>query len=208
MIRDFNIEWLEKSIYIPAQLFQSQITGAFIGDGTPVFAEIAAADVTAPLLASTGTGINHIMRVPYDLDRNHAVRFRVWTSINIADQDVETFTILYSALKAGGTIIDAATALDTVVPAYTFSANINSAEVTSFGAIKRGTLLDTTEFLALKVTLTFNTASNSEVSILGLEMRYTPRRTIGTRRNIVGGKRLDPTRPLGVIWQGTAQEGL
>jgi hypothetical protein len=208
LIRDFNIEWLEKSVYIPASTFQSQITGAFIGDGTPVFAEIAAADVTAPLLASTGTGLNHIMRIPYDVDRNHAIRFRVWWSNNTTDADVETPVLVYKALANGGVVIDAATALDTVIPATTFAATADTVTASGFGVIKRGTLADTSEFLILKVTCTFNTASNSELSIYGLEMRYTPRKTAGPRRNIVGGRRLDVTKPLGVIWQNTAQEGL
>jgi hypothetical protein len=207
MIRDFNIEWLEKKIYIPAQSFQSQVSGAFIGDGTSAFAEISSFDVTGALLASTGTGINHIMMVPYDLDRNHAIRFRVWWSNSTTDGDIETPTLVYKALTAGDAMIDAATALDTVIPAYTFNATANAMEVTDFGAIKRGTLADKTEALILKLTLTFNTASNSEISLMGLEMRYTPRKTAGPRRNILGGRRMKDTAPLGVILN-VKQEGL
>src|SRR6266851_7827049 len=167
---------------------QGQIAGVFTTDTTLNFAEIAAADITAPLIATTGGAVNHCLRVPYDLDRTKAIRFRVWWTINVTDADVETPVLTYAAIKAGAVIADAATALDTVIPAYTFNGTANAAEVTGFGVIKKGTLIDTTEFLQLKIATTFNTASASEISYLGLEIRYTPRKTVGPRRNLIGGR--------------------
>ena len=206
-VRDMNIGWLAKSIYIPAQSFQSQITGAFIGDGTPVFAEISSFDYCGVLLASTGTGINHVMRIPYDLDRGKQVRFRVWWSLNVTDADVETPTLTYALYTPPALLTDAATALDTVIPAYTFSATANSIEVTDFGIMNKNTITKNNEFIALKLICTFNTASNSEISLMGLEMIYSPRRTLGPERNIVGGRRLVTTAPFGTLL-ATKQEGL
>src|SRR5216684_1812279 len=154
MIRDKNTEWLEKAVYIPAQSFQGQIAGVFTTDTTLNFAEIAAADITAPLQTTTAGGINHCMRVPYDLDRSKAIRFRLWWTINVTDADVETPVLVYAAIAAGAVITDAATVLDTAIPAYTFNGTANAAEVTDFGVIKKNTLLNATEFLQLKVTTT------------------------------------------------------
>jgi hypothetical protein len=211
-IRDKNTEWLEKVVYMPMTTMQSQVSGAFIGDGTPVFAEISSFDYTGVLLAATGTGVNHIMRVPYDLDRSKAIRFRVWWTINVTDGDVETPTLVYNAQSAGTVGVDAATALDTPIPAYTFNGTANALEVTGYGVIKKNTLVAGnastagTEFLTLKLTVTFNTASNSEISLLGLEMRYTPRRTGGPEKNIRAGRRLVDGAPLSTVLN-TTQEG-
>jgi hypothetical protein len=208
MIRDFNIEWLEKKIFIPAQSFADQIAGAPIGDSTQPYTEIGATDVTTVLFTTGTSGFNHHMMIPYDVDINHAIRFRVWWTINVTDADVETPVITYVPFVAGTTVFtDTQTVLDTPIPAYTFGAVANVAEVTDFGAIKRKTLLSTHEYIALKVLLTLNTASTAEVGLLGLEMRYTPRKTGGPRRNIIGGRRLKTANPMGVLL-APAQEGL
>ena len=207
MIRDYNVDWLEKAVYMPMTTMQSQVSGAFIGDGTPVFAEISSFDYTGVLLAATGTGVNHIMRVPYDLDRGKQIRFRVWWTLNVTDADVETPTLVYNQQAAGTVGVDAATALNTPIPAYTFNGTANAIEVTGFGVINKNVILATTEFLTLKLTLTFNTASNSEVSFLGLEMRYTPRKMNGPERNLRGGRRLKVLSPLGVQLATSTTDG-
>jgi hypothetical protein len=73
--------------------------------------------------------------------------------------------------------------------------------------INRNKLPNTTAFLGLSVATTMDHASANEISIMGLEIRFTPRRTVGPRRNILGGRRLNTTYPLGVQLH-TSQEGL
>lgn len=206
MIRDFNMDYLEKRVYLPAQLFQTFITGAGISTGTPVFQQIAATGITGIRVNAANDAINTLWQ-PWDVDIKHAIRFRVWAS-STGTATGDTFKVLYTAILASGTtLIQPATALDTVIAANgAFVANTPVAS--PFGVLKRGTIADTTEFLALKVSSDMAGSASNASSILGLEIRYTPRKMVGPRRNIVGGKRLDVTRPLGVIWQNTAQEGL
>ena len=207
-VRDYNIDWLEKSIYIPAQSFQGQVTGAFISAGDPVFQEISTLGMSGVQIHTASDAIQTVVRMPYDIDRKHQIRFRVWWTKSSTDADVETATVLYSAIAAGGALVTPATALSTAVPAYTFGTTANCAEVTDFGIINRNTLADTSEFLGLLVSSTMTNASADEISLLGLEMRYSPRRTAGPRRNLLGAKRLRTGYPLGVQLAATTQEGL
>lgn len=207
MLRDFNMEWLEKRVFLPAQVFQTFVTGAGVAAGDPVFQEINASGVTGIQVAAASDAISTLW-MPSDLDITKQIRFRVWWSKNSADADQETVTVLYRAYVAGTTTIDVpASALSTPIPAYTFGTVANVLEVTDFGILNRNTLPNTTAMLGLNVASTMTTASTTEISIVGLEIRYTPRRTAGPRRNILGGRRLNTTYPLGVQL-ASAQEGL
>lgn len=142
------------------------------------------------------------------VDRKKQIRFRVWWSKNSTDADAETATVLYTPIVAGTTVIAApATALSTAIPSYTFTAVADTMEVTDFGIIARSTLPDTTAGLLIDVASTMTNASANEISIHGLEIRYTRRNTAGPRRNVLGGRRLDVSYPLGVRL-ATSQEGL
>lgn len=207
MIRDFNIEWLEKRVYISAQAFQTYVTGAGISAGNPVFQEISTFGYSGIQINQAADSISHAFMVPYDLDITKQVRFRVWWSKNSTDADAETATIVYKQLAEGGTLIAPATVLDTAVPSYTFSTTANAIEATGFGVINRNTILNTTAFLLLDVASSMTNASANEISIMGLEVRYTPRRTAGLRKNLLGGRRLLTAYPLGVQLHAS-QEGL
>ena len=207
MIRDYNISWLEKRVWIPAQAFQTYVTGAGIAAGDPVFQEISTFGITGIQVNQANDAISHVWMVPYDFDRSKQMRFRVWSTTSSTDGDAETFTVTYTILTASGTLVAPITALDTAIPALTLGATANALNVTDFGIINRNTLLSTTAFLNLNVACTMTNASANEISILGLEVRYTPRRTDGPRKNILGARRLLTTDPLGVRLH-TTQEGL
>ena len=207
MIRDFNIDWLEKRVWIPAQAFQTFVTGAGIAAGDPVFQEISSFGITGIQINQANDAISHVWMVPYDFDRSKQMRFRVWASSSSTDADAETITLTYSALTASGTLVAPITALSTAIPAVTFSATANALTVTDFGILNRNTLATDTAFMNLSVASTMTNASANEISLLGLEVRYTPRRTAGPRKNILGARRLLTAYPLGVQLHAT-QEGL
>jgi hypothetical protein len=207
LIRDKNIDWLERRVLLLAQDFQTFITGAGVSTGAPVFQQIAASGITGIQVNQASDAIATLW-MPSDIDRSKQIRFRVWWSKNSADADVETATVTYTAYVAGTTvIIDPATALSTAIPAYTFGTTANVLEVTGFGVINKNTLLTTTAMLGLKVASTMTTASANEINIVGLEIRYTPRLMNGPEKNLVGGRRLAIAAPLGVTLATTAATG-
>ena len=74
---DGEFRWRMKRKYISAQDFQTYVTGAGIGAGAPVFAEIAASAITAVDVNAAGDELGHFMPVPYDLDVKKHIYFRI-----------------------------------------------------------------------------------------------------------------------------------
>lgn len=207
MIRDFNIEWKEVRKLILAQEFQTFVTGAGVAAGDPVFQEINSSGITGIQVAAASDAIATIVSLD-EVDITKQIRFRALVSSSSTDADAETFTVTYTPLIAGTTVLIApATALSTAIPAFTFGTTANVPTFTDFGILNRNTLADTVFALSVGLASTMTNASTTEISLLGLEMRYTPRRTAGPRRNILGGRRLVTTRPSGVQL-ASAQEGL
>ncbi len=210
MIRDFNVEWLEARKLILAQQFQTFVTGAGIAAGDPVFTEQNATGISAISIAAAGDSVSTLLDI-YEVDITKQIRFRViWTQTSTTATDTVDWIVTYTPIIIDTTVlVDPVTALSTAIT--TGQASSGTADViqaSSFGVLNRNTLADTTSFLAVKVEAdAIGTFSADEVKFLGLEMRYTPRRTAGPRRNILGGRRLLTTRPLGVQL-ATAQEGL
>jgi hypothetical protein len=211
MIRDMNVTWLEKRVWLPvAGIALSETTTPTVFrtwvSSSSITAQVASSRVTNVVLTAQNDGLGWGMMVPYDLDITKQVRFRVHFT-QTADSGTVTFALAYTPIIAGTTVIAVGgTALDTVIPAYTTAlATDNVWLVTDFGIIKRNTLPDTTDALTLLLTCT-DATPNAGLGVLGLEMRYTPRRTQGQERNLLGGKRLVTNRPLGVQLN-TTQEG-
>ncbi len=210
MIRDFNIEWLEVKKLILAQQFQTYVTGAGIAAGDPVFTEQNATGISAISVAAAGDTISTLLDLS-EVDITKQVRFRViWTQTSTTATDSVDWLVLYTPIVLGTTVlVDPATALDTVIPAGNLSSGVADViQASGFGIINRNTIPNTAEYLAVHVEAdAIGTFSADEVKIVGLEMRYTPRRTAGPRRNILGGRRLNIAYPGGVQL-ATAQEGL
>lgn len=233
MIRDFNVEWLQKKIYIPIGSWSgtSQIKATPTGLGS--WGAAATTQMQAGAIGNYGAmplvaadAHNHLMMIPYDLDRRKQVRFRLLWSATTAAQ-AQTFTLTYAlhnlpsgALRASvgsasatpgatatGIITAAASALDTPIPATT-STGVNLLELTDVGIINAGSaaatpLTDQSYIIGIKVVIT---ATAGTAVLYGIEMQYTQRKTAGPRRNLRGGVRLDDH--LGTKWTDNRQEGV
>lgn len=210
MIRDFNIEWKEVKKLILAQEFQTYVTGAGIGAGAPVFAEIAASGISGFQINAAGDTAATLIDLQ-EVDITKQIRFRlIWTQSSTTATDTVDWIILYTPIVLGTTVlIDPATALDTVVPLANASSGVASVlQASGFGVINRNKIPNTAEYLAVSIEAdAIGTFSADEVYLMGLEVRYTPRRTAGPRRNILGGRRLHTSYPGGVQL-AAAQEGL
>jgi len=221
MIRDFNVEWLEKKKWIGITEFQGYagaLLSVGVGAGAPL--EISTFGIVG-LPMDVADDTSTIIALPDDLDIKKQIRFRVvYTQTSTTATDAATFILLYTQIQltdnvasvvdpAGTTLVFPATALDTAIPTLDLSSGVAyKCQATGFGVINRNTILETSSLLSINLELdAVTTYSADEVVVLGLEMRYTPRRTAGPRRNILGGRRLVDTRPLGVMLN-TTQEGL
>lgn len=220
MIRDYNIEWLEKRIFIPYNAIGGGISGIVdatdasedtalraFASATAKVTEIGTSDIAGLAIGADNDGVSGFIMAPYDLDIKKQVRFRVHFT-QTADSGTVTWVLTYTPVIAGTTAIAApTTALSTAIPAYTTALSTDNVWLVSdFGIINRDTLADTTTGLLFKLICTDDTP-NAGLSLLGLEMRYTPRRTAGPRRNVLGARRMNTSRPLGVQLHST-QEGL
>ena len=96
MIRDFNIEWLEAIEYIPAQAFQTYVTGACIAAGDPVFAEVAASGISGISIAAADDAISTYWHMGNRVDVSKQIRFRVALSTS-GGADAETPAVTYTA---------------------------------------------------------------------------------------------------------------
>jgi len=206
LLRDKQVDWLEKRIYLPLQAFQTFVTGAGVSDGDPVNQEISSFGFVGGQVNAAGDAWAHVMMVPYDLDRSRQVRVRVWFTSSSSDDDTPTWLVTYSALAEGGALVAPVTALDTVVAAYATAITANTVIATAFGVILRNTIGTTAAFLNWKVECdAVGGASANELSFLGLELRYTPRKMSGQEKNLRAGRRLLTEGPLGVQLHATQE---
>ena len=203
-VQDIGIDWLEKRIWLPAQRAQTYITGAGVAAGDPLFQEISTFGLTGIALAADGDAIAYLEQAPYDLDTRHQVRVRVIWSTSSTDVDTPLFTVTYSALASAAAIVAPATALTTDIVASTAPGAANTIEATSWGIIAKNTISDTALWLNWLVTCTTISGSANELSLLGLEIRYSPRKTLGPPKTR-GGWRLSATRPLSRLLHGTQE---
>lgn len=222
MIRDYNIEWLERKEFIPAWHFQTWVAtapsggatdlGGLVGAdaGAPVTVEIGTSGIAGAPIGAAGDMFSTIWPV-FNVDSKKQMRFRViWTQTSTTATDTVDWIVTYTPLILETTAIVApVTALSTAVTLADASSGVaNVIQGSAFGVLNRATLTDTTEFLSLRVEAdAIGTFSADEIIFLGLEIRYTPRMTAGPRRNVLGGRRLHNDYPLGVKLNST-QEGL
>lgn len=221
MLRDFNIEWLEAKEFIDYSRFGVVITppsggatdtGGSVGadTGAPVTQEVGTSGIVGWQVGAAGDMFATLWPA-YEVDITKQIRFRVvWSQSSTTATDTIDWIVTYTPLILETTaIVTPVTALSTAITLADASSGVaNVVQGSSFGIINRNTLASTVWGLALRVEAdAIGTFSANEVTMLGLEVRYTPRRAAGPRRNILGGRRLNDTYPLGVQLN-SVQEGL
>ena len=125
---DSEFKWRLKRLWIPTQMFSDKITAAGVGNGVPVFTQIASSDLTA-LEMEADDLLNFLVPIPYDMDLKKHIYFRILWSVGTAADITDTvdWIVLYTTLTAGTpdgdatttpsttTIVIPATALDTTI---------------------------------------------------------------------------------------------
>jgi hypothetical protein len=188
---DSHVMWRPGRIWLPAVNFANYVgaAGATAGahSGAPVFQEISSFGVVSVLMDTAADEVNTFMILPDDIDLSKRIYARVhWTSGSTDTADTVTWKVWYKALVFNTTAILAigntgGVALDSVVPADDVPAATAYAwAVTEEGYMDAGKLPENTEALLWSVELdAFDAGLAEDKFLLGLEIRYSPRRLWG-----------------------------
>lgn len=182
---DACFEWRPGRIHIPVSNFTGILgaAGVSVGanTGAPVQQEVSTFGIVGILMDTAGDVIDTNLSLPYDVDLNKDIRFRVhWTSGSATTADTITWKVFYKAIVPDTTTIAAAaTALDTVIAEDTV-AGAYIWQATSWGVLKGGTLAHNVEKLMLQVELdAFAAGLTENIFPLELEIAYSPKRLRG-----------------------------
>ena len=188
---DAGFLWRPGRVFLPATNFSNYVgaAGATAGahTGAPVFQEISTFGVVGLLMDTAADEANTYMILPDDIDLSKRIYTRVhWTSGSTDVADTVTWKVWYKPLIFNTTAILAigdtgGTALDKVVAAQDVPvATAYAWAVTAEGYLDAGKLPETTGALVLAVELdAFDAGLSEDKFLLGLELRYTPRRLWG-----------------------------
>lgn len=187
---DKGFEWRPGRIYIPAWSFagldyevttatdiKSMGTGA--ANDTSII-EINTSGVTAINMTANANSVETFIMIPFDLDIQKNIYFRVWWTANNTSGSV-TWDVLYKPYIPDTTVLGtavSATALTTAIGADTMAGVAFTMMRSPEGILGAGVLPETTEALQLGVVRT-TVATITTASFLGLEIRYSPRRLRG-----------------------------
>ncbi len=201
-IRDNNIDWLRKTLFIPHIEFGLHHDGSTpfnlegpLAAGT-FLKELGSLGYVGLLMDANGENVRVLRPLPKDIDPISPIGFRVhWTALHDGAGDAAaTWTILTRVCKRGIAIAAAATALDTVVTIDQYTNDSNAQAVTDYlyQRSPRGIMnslgitrtdIESGALLLVDVDLTTMDADFTECYLIGLEIDYVPWKTEGQGSN-------------------------
>ena len=183
MIRDRNVEWKSKRIFLPTVGVGETATG-LVGrhTGAPVTAELGALGYGCVRFELASDEYVHVLPLPRDLDVEHPIYFRIyWTTDGSTAADTAQFILTYADIAAGEELTAADTALSTAIATDTFgSTTALTLAITEWGKLN-GSTLTKGDILILEteINATDVTIASEYIYYLGLEIEYTPEATVG-----------------------------
>ena len=186
MIRDRNIEWLTKRLYIPWKSFscigRTQGSGSFFFQDIEASAEaVAIATSFTGVTLATTEDLNHTMPLPYDIDPEEEVGFTVnWCTSDTTITHTVVWTVLFDTKAENIAFAVASTALNTIitsdVPNATGDVNQwTSRGIKNAGFLTRDQVAGGRYAAVIKVYPT--TSDVTGIRFLGLEIDYKVRAT-------------------------------
>jgi hypothetical protein len=178
-VRDKNMAGRLKRIWIPVQSMAGIDVArtATLANGVPVFqAAVAAAEISGLAMASAGDEVAHFMPIPWDLDRDFPMRFRIWFAHSTTDTDNPDWliTVTYSGKQILIPAPDAAADDTLTFPALAVSATADAIEVLPFQACDESKIAATDFAMSILVEANgLGSAGANEITLLGIEIEYT-----------------------------------
>lgn len=191
MIRDRNIDWLRKKLFIPGSSFTAFVVtpdalGALtsVDAGAVVLQEISTFGYGAPLLDTAGDLVAHCMNVPYDMDPDAELGFTVvWTSGSATSADtidwkvVCDFKAVDAAIIAPTTVLSTAIAQDTVGATTAYLAKRTSRGILNAGFLTRAQVAAGAVMMFSVEMDAFAAGLSEDKFLLGIEIDYKLRMT-------------------------------
>lgn len=198
-VKNQHLDLIAKKVFIPASAFvQSQVTGASVildagfGTGAAQLLELGTSAIGAIRLEAVNDDVNYLW-TPSDFDNRHPLHIRyLWTSDYGTANGTATFTTLYKAFKVGDAIAIADTALTKTHGASTkVSATARALYWSKYGSVAPiassanayhtfGTETIAIAFNVVCSAVSGITIASDFVHLLGMELSYTPRLTMGS----------------------------
>lgn len=176
MIRDRNIDWARKRVFVGANCLATLIssaTGPITADaGASTVAEIGTSGIGGIKCTATGDIAQDFFPVPVDMDVSKKTYWRVWwTSDTAATTKTFTATMKYKNIGTGTAIAVGATALNTAIASDT-SPGANKLAKTAWGVMNANKLTEG-GFVSVKLQAA-GTCATKTLWIIGYEYEYTP----------------------------------
>lgn len=187
MIVDANVAWNRKREFLPAFNMLGVLADASQGAGVPAFgADLAASELIGMLIAAAGDEVYTMWPLPWDIDRDEPIRFRLWFTHASTDADTPDWVVSYKAIAKQAAISDAKSSADEDVAfaATAVSTTANSLEITDWEESGSDTIIDSSD-RALLLAIECNGlggAGADEIIFYGLEIEYTINATTGENR--------------------------
>jgi len=180
MIRNKNIASRCKRLWIPVNTMagHSVDRASSLANGVPIYqAAVAAAEVSGLAMAAAGDEIAHFMPIPWDIDRNEPMRYRIWFCHASTDADTPDWliSITYMGKQVLIPAADASADESLAFPATAVAAVADALEVTRWVESASHTKMAETDF-AMMMLIECNglgSASANEIELLGIEIEYT-----------------------------------
>lgn len=168
-----------------------------LGAGTPVMQEVlAAAELAGMAIGAAGDEIYDFWKIPYKLDRDYPVAVRIIFNHASADADTPDWVVTLKGVGLQEAISDAKVSPDETLtfPAKAVAATANAVEATDWQ--KTGTAPFAAGDLFAQISVECNglgSASADEISLWGIEIAYTAKRTTQNNERETTDPALDNT---------------
>lgn len=189
MNTDKKIAWNRRRAFFNCKLMAGLLDDKSLGAGTSDITElsIGGSEVVA-LPFDDEDEVYHYFPIPWDMNIDEPIRFRVWFVHASTSADTPAFQVDYKGIAKQEAVVDAKASTDEAVaiPAHTCSTTDNSLEVTAWAESTSDLKLLSTDFLlmmALEMT-DLGSASANECEVLGFEMDYVVGAAPGPNRKM------------------------
>jgi hypothetical protein len=185
MIKDKNIALKTKRIDRDFRSMYGSLNGTYEGTGGAVSAahSVAGSEQTIVQVGAASDEFYDMFMIPWDMDIDHPLRWRLIFSHSSTDADTPTFTFDYMARAEGEAVADI-TSHESTTHSGAVSTTGDAIEVTSWVSTSSHSYITSSDVLLLtRVTATnLGGASANEMELIGLQLEYTVQMTASDNR--------------------------
>ncbi len=180
MIRDRNIAWKTKIINRDFRSMYGNLNGTFEATGGAVNAahSVGASEQTIVQVGAATDEFYDMLIIPWDMDIDHPIRWRLIFSHSSTDADTPTFTFGYMGRAKGEAVADITSHEDTTFSGAV-SATANAIGVTDWVPTASQSYITSSDILLITRLAATNLggASANEIELIGLQLEYTVKAT-------------------------------